>query len=260
VPHAVERDRELRDQGLVTIFLQSQEAQESSLPGFVWAHWPGFDARLANNTQLPLPKSQGIPHSIFIGVDGTVLWDGNPSGGEKQIKQLLEQELTKVKKGWGPNPETKTVRALLYGKQNLAEAKKAIDAIADAKLKADLQGELDNVRARRAAGVKHMVEDNRWIEARDAALALQKSCTGVAEWQAEVVALVQTFDTPEAKKELAADDKLQKLAAGLRSGKTKANQSQLPALLAPIAKSTAGTKVGERIQKLVDSIKATPKE
>ena len=244
----------------MTIFLQSQEAKESSLPGFVWAHWPGFDARLANNTQLPLPKSQGIPHAIFIGVDGTVLWDGNPSGGEKQVRQLLEQELTKVKKGWGPNPETKTVRALLYGKQNLAEAKKAIDAIADSKLKADLQGELDAVRSRRAAGVKHMVEDNRWIEAHDAALALQKSCTGVADWQADVTALLATFDTPEAKKELAADDKLAKFAAGLRSGKTKANQSQLPAMLAPIAKNATGTQVGDRLAKLIDGIKATPKE
>jgi hypothetical protein len=260
VPHAVKRDYELRDQGLVTVFLQSQQAEESSLPGFVWAHWPGFNARLANNVQLPLPKSQGIPHAIFLGVDGKVLWDGNPGGGEKQYRALLDQELVKVQKGWGPDPETRAVRAQLYGKQNLAEAKKAIDAIADSKVKADLQGELDAVRSRRAAGVKHMVEDDRWIEAREAALALQKSCTGVADWQADITALLATFDTPEAKKELAADDKLQKFAAGLRSGKTKANQSQLPAMLAPIAKSATGTKVGEKLAKLIDGIKSTAKD
>jgi hypothetical protein len=260
VPHAVERDRDLRDQGLVSVFLEGQGGDYATLPGFTWAHWPGFDARLASHSALPLPEFKGLPHASFIGVDGTLLWDGSPMDGEKQIKQLLDQELTKVKKGWGPTPETKAVRALLYGKQNLAEAKKAIDAIADAKLKGDLQGELDAVRARRAAGVKHMVEDNRWVEARDAALALQKSCTGVADWQADVTALLATFDTPEAKKELAADDKLQKFAAGLRSGKTKANQSQLTTMLAPIAKAAAGTKVGEKLQKLIDNIKTTPRE
>jgi hypothetical protein len=258
VPHAVKRDNELRDQGLVTVFLQSQEATESSLPGFVWAHWPGFHARLANNTQLPLPKSKGIPHAIFLGVDGTVLWDGNPGAGEKQYRQLLDQELTKVQKGWGPDPDTRKVRALLYGKQNLAEAKKAIDAIADQKLKADLQGELDAVRSRRAAGVKHMIEDDRWVEAQEAALALQKSCTGIADWQADVNALLATFDTPEAKKELAADDKLQKLAVAVR--KTKPKTSELLAQLAPIAKSATGTKVGEKLAKLIDGIKSTPKD
>jgi hypothetical protein len=258
VPHAVKRDHELRDQGLVTIFLQGQEAKEDSLPGFVWAHWAGFDARLANNVQLPLPKSEGIPHAILLGVDGTVLWHGNPTGGEKQYRAQLEQELTKVQKGWGPDPETRTVRALLYGKQNLTEAKKAIDAIADQKLKAALQGELDAVRSRRAAGVKYMIGDARWVEAQEAALALQKSCAGVAEWQADVTALLANFDTPEAKKELAADDKLQKLAATMR--KTKPKQSEQPGMLAPVVKFAAGTKVGEKLQKLIDGIKATPKD
>src|SRR5262245_8563832 len=193
----------------------------------MWAHWPGFNAPVAPHGARPLPEFKGLPHGCLIGVDGTLLWDGSPSGGEKLMKLKLDEELDKVQKGWG-TAEQKKVRAALYGKGNFAEARKAVDAIADAAQQAEMKQELDAAYARAVAAVKHVQADARWIEARDLALALQKNTAGVADWQAEVAALLATFDTPEAKKELAADDKLQKVARSLHEGKSKSNQAQLP--------------------------------
>ena len=260
MPHAIDRDHDLRDKGLVSVFLESQGTAADALPGFMWAHWPGFDARVAPNTQLPLPESKGLPHGALIGVDGTLLWDGSPSAGEKVVKEKLEAELVKVQKGWGDTADARKMRALLYGKGSLAEARKVVDAVADAAQQAELRKELDAVYARRSAAVKAAQDDARWVEARELALALQKSTAGVADWQQAVTALLATFDTPEARKELAADEKLQKFARSLRDGKAKANQQQLPALLAKIAKDAAGTKVGEHLQQLISGIKTTARD
>jgi len=260
VPHAFERDRELRDKGLVSLFLESQGAADDTLESFTWSHWPGFDAPVSTSTKLPIPDFRGLPHAALIGVDGTLLWEGSPSDGEKPVREKLDAELAKVQKGWGPTAEVKKVRAALYGKGNLAEARKQADAITDLTLQAELRKEVDAAYARRTAAIKHAQEEARWSEAKELTVALQKSTAGVADWQTEITGLLASFDTPEAKKELAIDDKRLKLVRALREGKPRATQATLPGLLQPLVKAGPDTKAGQRLQKLIDGIKATAKE
>jgi hypothetical protein len=247
VPGAIARDRELGGKGLVTILEERQGATAEDLPGFVWNRFANCEARVCTGVWDPLPEFQGIPHAALIGVDGRLLWHGSPISGEDEMVKLIQGELQKMSKGWGDDADSRKIRAMLHGKADLAGSKRAIEALPEGPARTALQKELEHAFAWRATAVKQLQEQGRWEAARDLAADLRKGVAGVDEWVAKAAELLATFDTPDGKRALAADKKLQKVLAMIADGKLKGGHVKA---IRDAVKSAEGTQVAARAERI----------
>jgi hypothetical protein len=250
VPSAIKHDHELSSKGLVSVLVHSQQATEDELQAFLLKTFPDNDCFVTPGGFVPTPASTGIPHAALIGIDGKLLWDGQPLSETKKIQELIDGELLKVKKGWGDTAEGRKVRATLYGKNDFGGAAALIVALPDGDEKTTLQGELDRRYAIQKKSITELQNQGRWLDSQDACKALLKSVGTKAEWVAELQPMLLAFDTPESKVELAADKKLEKIVKQLRDKKRDDTPKALEALL----KTAANTKVGERAQRLLTAL------
>ncbi len=251
MPSAVARDRELADQGLVTVLMEAQGHKGDEVTDFVLGRWPQNGARICDGAFVPTPDFRGIPHAVLIGVDGTLVWDGSPLGDEKNMEQAIAQELEKVGKGWGDTAEGRKIRALVHGKRDLAGARKLLEALPDGDEKQVLLGEAELRFQAGVQEVKVRQADGRWSEAEDRCSALVKATKGLAQWGAEAAALQATFASAEGRKELAASKKLDRALKLLADGKLKDNG---PKVFGDIAKANAGTAAGARAGKVATAL------
>lgn len=256
MPQAIEHDLEMRDRGLVVVLPEMQGATMESLPAFLWKTFPKLEARVVRGGGVPIVMGRGIPYSALIGVDGTLLWAGHPSSGGKDRDALIESELRKVATGWGDTPAARKARAQIYGKRDLAEAKKLIDALPEASApeRADLQQELATAYAWRVRMVKALRDEARFLEAKAAAQALRKMVAGLPEWEAEVAPLLAAFDTPEDQTELTTSRRIETLLRAVRAKKMKLPEAGRG--LRAIAKKGAGTAAGARAEQLANAFDA----
>jgi len=248
VPSAIKHDHEFSSKGLVTILVERQGAQQDNLEAFLWNRFPDSECFtcVGNGTFVPLPESEGMPHAGVIGVDGTLLWAGNPLDAPKQIDDLIEAELTKVKKGWGATPDARKVRAALYGKGDFTAAQATITALPEGEERTALQAEFDKRYGVLKQSVTNLRDQGHWLAAHEAALELQKGVVG-GKQASEVAALVAEFDTDAAKAEIALDKKLDKVVKQLRDRKTDNAKKALQSLV----KGAGASKVGERAKHLL---------
>ena len=256
MPSAIKHDHELSSKGLVTILVEAQGADEATLESFLWSKFPDNDCFSSVGAFVPIPESKGIPHGAVIGVDGTLLWAGNPLGDPKKIEDLITAELAKVKKGWGDTAEARKLRAALYGKGDLAGAAAIVAAMPEGDERTKLQGEVDKRYASAKKSIATLQAQGRWLDAQAAAKNLLKSVGTKAEWVAEVTPLVAEFDTENGKAELAQDRKLDKIVKQLREKKGDGAPKALQALI----KSAGTTKVGERAARLLKALESPPLE
>jgi hypothetical protein len=250
VPSAIRHDHEHKKDGLVTILVESQGSNAAQHEAFMWKTFPDNDCFACTGTSIPVPPSQGIPYCAVIGVDGKLLWVGNPAATPKPIEELVAAELLKVKKGWGETADHKKVRAALYGKGDLAGAAALVAAMPEGEARTKLQGEIDARYATAKAAISALQGQGNYMAAEARAKDLLKSVGTKAEWVAEVTPLVAAFETPEAKAELAMEKKLDKVVKQLRDRKGDNAPKTLQALL----KDGANTKVGERAQRILTAL------
>ena len=182
MPSAIRHNHELSSQGLVTILVESQGNDDRTLDAFLWKTFPDNGCFTCTGTGLPIPPSRGIPHGAVIGVDGTILWAGNPNAGKKQIETLVAQELEKVKKGWGATPDARKVRALLFGKNDLAGAMAAAEAVNDEAERAMLVKEVEDRRASAAAAIAQLKRQGRHVDAQERAEQFVRAVGDRKEW------------------------------------------------------------------------------
>jgi hypothetical protein len=267
VPHAIKMIEEMGKDGLVVLLPESQGCPADDILGFFVKKFPkntnaAFKAVVMSGQGLSTsPSSGGLPNAALIGVDGTVLWVGNPNGAPKKIEELTADEIKKIKGGWGKSPDAKKARAQMYGKGNLAEAAKIL-AAAEQGVKPEHKEDFDAAKAElevryaaRKKGVTALTEKARLTEAQKAALALQKDVKGKAEWETEVAALVDGFKTPEMDKELKADQALMKMIAGWAD---KAPADEAATALDKFAKKNEGTKAANRAKEFAAAAKFNP--
>lgn len=254
MPSAIRHDREFSSKGLVTILVEVQGAKEDGLQSFLWKTFPDSDCFTCTGVAVPLPASKGIPHAGVIGVDGTLLWAGNPLAAPKQIEELIDAELTKVKKGWGDTAEARKVRAALFGRDDLAGAMALVEALPEGAERTALQAEVEHRHATAKRAVTTLQEQGRWLAAEDAAKNLRKSVGTRAEWVTEADQLLATFATDEGKAELAADKKLAKVEKALSDRKDERAAKDFAA----IVKASGSTKVGQRAARLAAAFETKP--
>lgn len=250
MPSAIKHDHELASKGLVSILVESQGSTEPALEGFLWKSFPDNDCFSCIGTFVPIPESRGIPHAAVIGVDGTLLWAGHPLSAQKQIQELIEGELQKVKKGWGDTAEVRKMRAALYGKGDLAGALAAIAALPEGEHRTALQTEIDGRYASLKKAIETQKERGEWLAAQAQAKALLKGVGTTAAWVAEVTPIVAEFDSEAGKAEIALEKKLEKIVKQLRDKKGDNAPKALKALL----KDDGNSKVAARIQRTLTAL------
>lgn len=250
MPSAIKKDHELSGKGLVSILVEAQGADEATLEAFLWKRFPDNDCFASVGTFVPIPESRGIPHGAVIGVDGTLLWAGNPLGDPKKIEELVTAELAKMKKGWGDSAEARKVRAALFGKNDLAGAAALVAAMPEGAERTTLQAEVDARYTAAKNAIATLKEQGRWLAAQARAKELLKSVGQRAEWVAEVTPLVAEFDGDAGKAEIAFEKKLDKIYKQLRDKKGDAAPKALQKLL----EDGANLKVGERAQRTLTAL------
>lgn len=250
VPNAIRHDHEHASDGLVTILVESQGADAAQHEAFLWKTFPDNQCFACTGIDVPIPESRGIPYCAVIGVDGTLLWVGNPAATPKPVEEFVAAELAKVKKGWGDTAEARKVRAALYGKNDLAAAAAVLALMADGDAKTQLQQEIDARYAVLKGAIAAQQERGCWLRAQAQAKALQKAVGAHATWAAEVASLVATFDSDDAKAELAMDKKLEKVEKLLRERKDEPAVKALKGLLAAGNNSKVGARAGRTLAAL----------
>ena len=251
MPSAIKKDHELKADGLVSILVEAQGADDKQLEGFLWQRFPDNECFSSVGCFVPIPESRGIPHGAVIGVDGKLLWAGNPLRDAQQIEELVAEQLKLVKKGWGDSSEARKVRAQLYGRGSLASAASMIAAMEGGE-KDTLQRELDKRYAVLKTAVETLKKQGCWLRAQERAVALQKAVGRHESWSAEVAEIVAGFATDDAKAEIAVDKKLGKIAKGLRKGKVERAVKQLQKLV----DNGGQTAVGGRAARMLAALTA----
>lgn len=118
----------------------------------------------------------GIPHGWLIGVDGKVIWEGNP--GDPQFDRLLRAEMAKVRfPGLGRNDFDRALAKSLtaYMRRNMADARKEAQKVLDAPrssdaAKADAQYLLDRYQQiidQQWALAQQYESERRYLEAQE---------------------------------------------------------------------------------------------
>jgi hypothetical protein len=259
VQHSGKLDRELGPKGLVVILMESQGSKLDELPAWFLRVIPTNRARVAASTSPPIQASaNGIPRSALIGVDGTLLIEGLTGSIGQKLEKMLQAELDKIKTGWGGSATAKKARAALYGKGSPAAAKQVLAEATD-KENAELEEiakEIDVFVKSRRKSIDYLITEGRWVEAQEAATALAKGVKGMAEVEADVATTLQTFETPEGKKELALDKKTTPAIRALEEKKLKPADA---AALRALVKGSEDTKVAARVLRTADALEASLK-
>ncbi|MGK0303756.1 MAG: hypothetical protein ACI89X_004655 [Planctomycetota bacterium] len=250
MPSAIRQNHELADKGLISILVEAQGADDQKLESFLWQRFPDNDCFASVGCFVPIPESRGIPHGAVIGVDGKLLWAGNPIRDKAKIEELVEAQLKLMKKGWGDSREAKKVRAALYARGNFAAAAAIVTAMADGDEKSMLQKEVHARYAINKAAVDNLIKQGFWVKAQDAAKRLQTGVGTNAAWVADAAELVESFATDDGKAELSAAKKLAKIIKNMRKGKLEKAPKALKKLIAKIGQTSVGARASRMLAAL----------
>lgn len=198
----------------------------------------------------------GIPVAWLIGVDGTVIWQGNPAAETSKLDRLIEEEVAKVRyPGMGKSefhPDTlKAVKAYMQG--SLADAREeAQKVLASEKLQdahGDAQYLLDKVAGvatQRWEALEADRTDGRYLEAMEALTWFSKAFKGAEEGDRAKDLLKEMKKDKEIKREVAASAKLQKLLAQLEGQPAEVQQAALRKFVSD--KKIEGTRAAQEAQ------------
>lgn len=250
VPHAIKLFEEHAKDGLVCVLMESQQLPTNELPGFMMQKFPSNRCLVTSDSPFRTEHQENyVPFSAVIGVDGTLLVDGGTSAISKKLDETIDAELKKIKSGWGKTPEIAKARAQMHGRGNLSEARKILES-ARANIKDDAKedfeaavAELDAKLAVKKRSVKSLMDESRFGDAKNAALAYQAAVKGDAALEKEAAEMVAEFQAPEVDKEVKLDAALAKLMKGFAD---KGPGKDGAATLKSFAKKADGTKVGAR--------------
>lgn len=247
MPSAIRHDEELRDDGLVTILVEAQGNDARTVASFVWRQFPDNGCFTCAGGYVPIPPSRGIPHGAVIGVDGTILWAGNPLAEPKKVQQFVAQELEKVKKGWGDTPAARKVRAVLYGKDELGAAMALVEALPEGDERTQLAAEVQQRWDVGLRAIATLQQQGRQVRAQRRALRLLASAGERKEWVEAAKHQVLAFDEPEAKALLDLDKKLEKIEKQIRDRKDEQAEKALAALTKNLPESPVAARANEML-------------
>ncbi len=256
IPHIQKLHEEFGGKGLNIFAFEAQNHNADEIRSTVQSRGCktyAVSSGAANNYQT----DGGVPHAWIIGVDGKVLWQGNP--GDGGFDKKLRDEMLKVRfPGMGRNEFDPALNKAMgqYVKNDWAgarkEARKVLDgARSSDAAKADAQYVTDRLALlgeRRTAEARENETAGRWLEAQQGWAFLQGAFGKEAEGEAAKARLDEMKKDENVKKELDAARRLEALVASL-TGKPAAEKK---AALTAFAQSdkVAGTAAARRAGEL----------
>lgn len=181
-----------------------------------------------------------VPHAWIIGVDGKVLWEGNPAAKQEEMDALIQAELAKVKyPKLGRKDLDKAVApaAARFMKRDYTGARKDAQKIADREsgseaAKTDAGYVVDRIEAiakRQAASAKQAEEEKRYLDAVDLYTVLSQTFKGAPEGDAAAARLKEIKGDDGMQRELKASETLRRLCAELDGKPADLRKAQLEA-------------------------------
>ncbi len=247
MPTAVKHQRELGDDVQV-IFVECQGADRDTYEAFAWRmKWMGNAAMWTDERPMEMPGS-GLPQTALIGVDGTVVLQGNPGALGKRLSEALEAEIKKSKQPPAQAPAELKKAWTLFLKGDLAGALAECDA-ATVPAAADTRTEfLARINAR-IERVKRMIEAGEFALAEEHTAALEKSVKGHAETAAKVAEQRAQLNDPANARAKEASKAFEALVEKISTEKPfdPGNVKKMSAL----AEKFSGTKAAERAERFV---------
>jgi thiol-disulfide isomerase/thioredoxin/DNA-binding transcriptional MerR regulator len=207
----------------------------------------------ANNYQT----DGGVPHGWLIGIDGTVIWQGNP--GDANFDRILREEMAKVQfPGLGRQEFDRALRASLgkYMRQELGVAISEAQEVLDGRRSSDeAKADAEYLIAR-----YERIAERRWAEAEQAEAARDyaQAAEGYTwftrafrrmERGEQAQARLDAFDDdPAIERELEAAERLARTLAQLEGRPAEQRQEVLRRFAE--AEDYAGTRAAERALEL----------
>lgn len=242
-----------KDKGLVVLAPHCQDADRDKLEVFALKHGITYPVGMKCDTSgYP---GQGIPRAALIGVDGNVLWQGNPNGGN--LEKMIEAEIPKVDV-FGERGLVKSQKAiatkLMQRKLGAAHAELQKLAPEGGTAPAEVQTALTRLEAYHKAC---LARAKQALEAGDAhgALAIAQECEKAfkgSALEAEATALVDEIKKSEAYEK-------SKKAYGLwqmlvkKAGEKPKDAATLAKQLAAMAPDTYYGKRAEVVARMIES-------
>jgi hypothetical protein len=95
IPHLNGLQAKFGQKGLVLLTFHSQQATEAELNTFIKDHKIIYPVSSGGGSSFT--GGRGIPIGWLIGVEGKVIWQGNPAGESGRVDKLIEDEIRKIK-------------------------------------------------------------------------------------------------------------------------------------------------------------------
>ena len=245
--------RDLVPEGLVLVLRDTHNRSADDIRAAAMRRYPGSPARFVRNLKLPIEYADnGPPPDVaLIDVEGRLLIAGSYTVDLGRAEKLAEAELKKRKRGWGEHDAARKARALLYGRDRLAEALEVCEAALVAEPEAPelvaVRDEIHRACALRERAVRYHLEQGECLLARARVGELSAAVAGRAELEERVRALRTELESDEARRELALDEKLASLLKPLSKKGPRAKDVKK---LERFAAEAGGTRVGRRAQEL----------
>ncbi|HVY63108.1 MAG TPA: hypothetical protein VHF22_15730, partial [Planctomycetota bacterium] len=181
-----------------------------------------------------------LPAAWLIGVDGKVLWAGNPAESEGELDALIEAELAKVK---APRlGRTNLDRAVMpaaakFQKHDYAGARKEAEKVAakdgaSEAAKADAQFVVDRIAAigaRQSEAAKKADDGKSYLEASELYASLAQAFKGAPEGEAAAARLKEMKGDAAVQREIKAAEMLRRLCGELEGKPADVRKAQLDA-------------------------------
>lgn len=247
MPTAVKHQRELGDDVQV-IFVECQGADRDTYEAFAWKmKWMGNAAMWTDERPIPTTGS-GLPETALIGVDGTVLMQGNPGALGKQLTEALEAEIKKSKQPPEGTPAELKKAWTLFLKGEIAAALAECDASAHASA-ADAKSEFESRTKARIERIGRLIDEGEFYAAEKLVGPLEKGLKANADLAAALAKHTARIADPANAKEREASKAYAALVEKVATEKPFEAGNVKKA--AALAEKFVGAKTAERAKRFV---------
>ncbi len=248
MPTAVKLQEEYGDEVQV-IFVHCQQASKDEQEAFAWRQkWRGNLAMWTEERPFDT-KGGGLPETALVGIDGTILVQGNPGALGKKLEEALEAELEKARKAPDGTPKELAKAWTAFGKGDVAAAILECDKLTTDEAKS-ARAEFVSRTEKKIERVQWLADNGYFPEAEAQLGKLQKSAKGVADLAPKLEEASKKLADESLKSEREASAAVDKMFDKIAKDKPfdEGNVKKVQAL----ADKYKGTKAGARAERFVE--------
>ncbi|QDU83871.1 hypothetical protein Pla163_09720 [Planctomycetes bacterium Pla163] len=236
---------------LQVILVECQNTGDLETERFTWDKgWMGGPAMWSSERPMNAGMD-GIPHYVLLGNDGTVLSKGYSVADKSKVEDLIAEQVKA--RGDAPDDAPKSLKKayaeFAKGKYQKAieVAEKAIEKGDDVDAARQLIDSLTLKMERRLQLIERQLGAGEAVLAKANFEAFVDAARGVDAVADQIATLTETFDSEETKREIEADETLQRT---LKKAFDDGIDSKTAKKLEKLAEDYAGTKCAERAKHL----------